>query len=339
MRFVSRFVSILCATGLFGLFGSASTQTIGQEIESNDRIIFLGDSITQAGARPGGYVSLFAAEIVEKFPDKKVEVIGAGISGNKVPDLQKRLQKHVLAKKPSLVFIYIGINDVWHSQKGKGTSKEDFDSGLRDIIKKIQDVGSKVILCTPSTIGEKTDGTNELDSMLEEYSAISRTVATETGSQLLDLRTAFIDHLKTANPKNQRKGILTRDGVHLNTAGNQFVAQQMLGAIGMGSATASSNVRHIVLFKFKDDAPKEKVDEIVAAFGDLKNQISEIAEYEAGTNVSPENLEQGFTHCFVVTFKTIADRDAYLPHPAHKKFVELIEGKIDKVLVFDFVNQ
>lgn len=308
-------------------------------ISDNDKIIFFGDSITQAGARPGGYVSLFAAEIVDQFADKKIEVIGAGISGNKVPDLQKRLQKHVLSKKPNLVFIYIGINDVWHSQKGKGTSKEDFDSGLRDIIKKIQDVGSKVILCTPSTIGEKTDGSNELDSMLEEYAAISRTVATETGSQLLDLRTAFIDHLKTANPENHGKGILTTDGVHLNTAGNQFVAQQMLGAIGMGSKTAQANVRHIVLFKFKDDVEQEKVEKVVAAFGELKNQISEISDYEAGTNVSTENLEQGFTHCFVVTFKTIADRDAYLPHPAHKKFVELLDGKIDKVLVFDFVNK
>ena len=138
-------------------------------LSENDKIIFLGDSITQAGARPGGYVSLFAAEVKKQLAEKNVEVIGAGISGNKVPNLQKRLQKDVLSKQPNLVFIYIGINDVWHSQKGRGTSKEDFESGLRDIIKKIQDVGSKVILCTPSTIGEKTDGANELDSMLEEY--------------------------------------------------------------------------------------------------------------------------------------------------------------------------
>ena len=315
-------------------------QACGQEmINHKDRIVFLGDSITKAGAMAGGYVSLFAAEVVNQLPDKRIEVFKAGIAGNKVPDLQKRLQKHVLDKKPTLVFIYIGINDVWHSLKDKGTSKEDFESGLRDIIRKIQDVGSKVILCTPSTIGEKTDGTNELDTMLDEYSAISRTVASETGSQLVDLRTAFIEHLEQANPKNQAKGILTRDGVHLNSAGNRFVAQQMLGAIGMRAAANKTNVRHIVLFKFKDDVEQESVDQIVAAFGDLKNQISEISDYEAGTNVSPEKLEQGFTHCFVVTFDTIADRDAYLPHPAHKKFVELIEGKIEKVLVFDFLNK
>jgi len=337
MRFLSTIMPMVCVVSMFAFAtGSATGQDM---ISENDKIVFLGDSITQAGARPNGYVSLFAAAVKEQLAEKNVEVIGAGISGNRVPNLQKRLQKDVLSKKPNLVFIYIGINDVWHSLKNRGTSKEDFESGLRDIIKQINDVGSKVVLCTPSMIGEKTDGSNDLDSMLEEYSAISRKVASETDSKLLDLRKAFVDHLKTANPKNKQKGILTGDGVHLNKSGNLFVANQMLGAVGLKPADPIKNVRHIVMFKFKDDVGKAKVDEIVAAFGKLKNKISEIADYEAGTNVSPENLEQGYTHCFVVTFNTIADRDAYLPHPAHKKFVELLDGKIDKVLVFDFVNK
>ena len=271
--------------------------------------------------------------------NKSIKVIGAGISGNKVPDLQKRLEKDVLNKKPNLVFIYIGINDVWHSGKGNGTSKEDYAAGLQDIIKRIQDVGSKVILCTPSVIGEKTDGSNEFDEMLEEYAAISRRVAAETDVQLLDLRKAFIDHLKTANPDNKKEKVLTRDGVHLNADGNRFVADQMLSAMSAVPSTSTKSVRHIVLFKFKDTVDDAQVEEVVSEFANLKNQISEIADYEAGTNVSPENLDQGFTHCFVVTFNSIADRDAYLPHPAHKKFVELLDGKIDKVLVFDFVNE
>src|SRR4051812_13372614 len=78
-------------------------------LKKGDRIVFLGDSITQAGAGANGYVTLIKNTLAEKQKDLGVEVIGAGISGNKVPDLQKRVDPDVLAKKPSVVFIYIGI--------------------------------------------------------------------------------------------------------------------------------------------------------------------------------------------------------------------------------------
>lgn len=306
----------------------------GQDmVPDKSKVIFLGDSITQAGVRPNGYVTLIKQELQRQ--GKKIEVVGAGISGHKVPDLQKRLQRDVLEKEPTHVIIYIGINDVWHSQNGRGTSKKDFEAGLRDIIKQINDVGGKVILCTPSVIGEKTDGSNPLDEMLEEYAAISRQVASSTGAQLLDLRQAFLAELKKTNSENQAKGLLTGDGVHLNATGNQFVANQMLEAMGMKTENTST-IRHIVLFKFKDDVKPKQVKEIVAAFGELPKKIEVISGYEAGTNVSPEKLDQGYTHAFVVSFKSAQDRDAYLPHPAHQAFVKLLDGKVDKVLVFDF---
>ncbi len=320
----------------------------GQEmLAANSKVVFLGDSITQAGARPDGYVSLVRRAIEAKYPDKKIEIIGAGISGNKVPDLQKRLERDVLSKKPTTVVIYIGINDVWHSQNGRGTPQDVYEAGLRDIISQINDAGANVVLCTPSMIGEKTDGSNPLDSMLEEYASISRSVAKETHSAMHDLRAEFLSYLKSKNTENQPKGILTTDGVHLNAAGNQFVADQMLAALGVTSpdkpavptAKDQSMMRHIVLFKFKDDLDQAKIDEVVEAFGQLPKQIEQIVDYEAGTNVSPENLDQGYTHCFVVTFRNAADRDAYLPHPAHKAFVKLIDGKIDQVLVFDFATK
>ena len=74
-------------------------------LKKGDRIVFLGDSITQAGARPGGYVSLVRDQIDAKCKELGVEVIGAGISGNKVTDLQERLDRDVIAKKPSIVQI------------------------------------------------------------------------------------------------------------------------------------------------------------------------------------------------------------------------------------------
>ena len=154
------------------------------------------------------------------------------------------------------MFIYIGINDVWHSIRGHGTSKDQFDAGLRDLIEKITAADAKVVLCTPSTIGEKNDGSNSLDTMLEEYSAISRKVAADTGVTLCDLRRAFLDHLKKQNADNKERGILTGDGVHLNAVGNKFVAAQAAEAIAKAlrkeTAAATSDSGTISLFNGKD---------------------------------------------------------------------------------------
>lgn len=202
-------------------------------VKAGDRIVCLGDSITQGGGGPKGYVTLLANGLAEKLGPNAVEVINAGISGHRVPDLQKRLDRDVLQKKPTIVFIYIGINDVWHSEMGRGTSKEDYEAGLKDLIDRCTKAGARVILCTPSVIGEKTDGTNKLDAMLDEYSEISRKVAAETKTQLCDLHKAFRDYLKENNKENVERGVLTRDRVHLNDAGNRLVADQMLAALGV----------------------------------------------------------------------------------------------------------
>jgi len=94
--------------------------------------------------------------------------------------------------------------------------------------------------------------------------------------------------------------------------------------------------RHVVLFKFKDGAPAEKIAAVEKAFAALPSKIDSIQGYEWGTNVSPENLAQGFTHCFLVTFKDKAGLETYLPHPDHKAFGKLLGPVLDKVLVIDF---
>jgi len=89
-------------------------------------------------------------------------------------------------------------------------------------------------------------------------------------------------------------------------------------------------------FKFKDGTAPEKIKEIENGFRALKGKIPGIHGFECGTNISTENLSQGFTHCFLVTFVSEADRDAYIPHPAHKEFAESLHTCLDKVLVVDF---
>lgn len=95
-------------------------------------------------------------------------------------------------------------------------------------------------------------------------------------------------------------------------------------------------LRHVVLFKFKDDAPREEVKKIEDAFRALPSKIPEVVDFEWGTNNSPEGLADGFTHCFFVTFNDEKGREAYLPHPAHTAFVGLLKPYLDKVLVIDY---
>jgi len=95
-------------------------------------------------------------------------------------------------------------------------------------------------------------------------------------------------------------------------------------------------LRHVVLLKFKDGTTDEQIRQIERAFCALPGKIQAIHDFEWGTDVSVENLQQGFTHCFVVTFRSRADRAKYLPHPAHKMFGELLGPHLDKVLVIDY---
>lgn len=98
-------------------------------------------------------------------------------------------------------------------------------------------------------------------------------------------------------------------------------------------------MRHVVLLKFKDSATPAQVKTVEQAFSALPGKINTIIGFEWGTNVSPENLAQGYTHCYLLTFKNAADRDAYLPHPAHKEFGQLLSPHLDKVLVVDYLSQ
>ena len=189
------------------------------------RIIFFGDSITQQGVSKNGYVTL----IKKSLDSTKYDVIGAGIGGNKVYDLYLRLEDDVLNKKPDLVVIYVGINDVWHKQSSHtGTDYDKYLKFYQALINKIQGVGSKVVLVTPSVVGEKKDGTNELDADLNKYAAGIREVAAKNNLPVCDLRKIFTEYEAKNNPEDKEKGILTVDRVHLNETGNKLVADQLL---------------------------------------------------------------------------------------------------------------
>jgi hypothetical protein len=118
------------------------------------------------------------------------------------------------------------------------------------------------------------------------------------------------------------------------------VAATLVGMMTMSrEATAAEEgkvLRHVVLFAFKESSTDADIAKIVAAFSGLPAKISQIKDFEWGTDVSPEGKAQGFTHCFFVTFASAADRDAYLPHPAHQDFVSIVGPHVEDVCVVDY---
>jgi hypothetical protein len=105
---------------------------------------------------------------------------------------------------------------------------------------------------------------------------------------------------------------------------------------GADTKKEQRQLRHVVLFKFKESASAKQVKAIEDAFRALPTKIDTISGFEWGTDVSVEDLADGFTHCFFVTFKTQEGLKAYLPHEAHQDFVALLKPHLDKVLVFDY---
>ena len=202
------------------------------------KIVFLGDSITQqAEDFEYGFISL----IRQNLSEDKFELIGKGISGNKVSDLLTRYKSDVLDLNPDLVFIYIGINDVWHKYDfGTGSDIDLYEKGLRAIISDIKSLGSKIVLCTPTVIGENTgdfelgnqfkdvETMEKMNGDLDTFSDVVRKLSNEYETELLDLRKIFMDYLAENNINNDAAGILTTDGVHLNKQGNKLIADQMI---------------------------------------------------------------------------------------------------------------
>ena len=219
---------------------------------NSTKAVFLGDSITMAGVydtevgvqsgdtliypKYSGFITLLKNDI-----EDDIELIGKGVSGDKVSNLLERYKEDVLSLNPDIVFIYIGINDVWHKYDfGTGTDILFYENGLRKIIADIKSNGARVVLCTPTVVGEnkgeftlvnKFKDIETMDIMngdLDAYSDVIRKLSSELDTDLVDLRKIFVNYILENNPNNEPAGITTYDGVHLNDLGNKLIADEML---------------------------------------------------------------------------------------------------------------
>ena len=219
---------------------------------NSTKVVFLGDSITEAGIYdnevgvPSGDTLIYPKytgfiTLLKKDIEDDIELIGKGVGGNKVSNLLERYKKDVLSLNPDIVFIYIGINDVWHKYSfGTGTDIIFYENGLRKIITDIKNKGARVILCTPTVIGENkgeftlVNEFKDIETMeimngdLDAYSDVIRKLASELNTDLLDLREIFMNYISENNPNNESSGITTYDGVHLNDLGNKLIADEMI---------------------------------------------------------------------------------------------------------------
>ena len=221
--------------------------------DSNNKVVFLGDSITENATSIKGDTLTYAngAIVVPKYTgfisrikekiSEDIELIGKGIGGDKVSDLLTRYRNDVIQLNPDIVFIYIGINDVWHKYDfGTGSDIDLYEKGLRQIIGEIKNIGAEVILCTPTVIGENKgeftlvnqfkdiETMQIMNSDLDAYSDVIRKLSSEFNTELIDLRKIFMNYISENNPNNDPSGITTYDGVHLNDQGNKLIADEML---------------------------------------------------------------------------------------------------------------
>ena len=202
-------------------------------LRKGDKIAFFGDSVTMQG----GFINMMAAALKESpvTSDLGVELINHGLDGGRVPtvlegqgpfgNLGGTMAALVEREKPTVVVVFLGINDVWHGEKG--TTKGDFEAGLKTMIELIRKNGAIPVLCTPTVIGEEMTAKNVLTAKLGEYSQVTRKLATGGKITLVDLHKAFVDTLKRLNQGNKHSGILTYDGVHMGEAGNALIADKM----------------------------------------------------------------------------------------------------------------
>ena len=218
-------------------------------LEGVHRVVCLGDSITQGGEGPGGYVWLVRHYLKALYPEQNIETINAGISGHKSNDMLARYKRDVLDKKPDLVTISVGVNDVWHGfydghPKGdgpRGISVEDYTKNVDTMVTQAQEAGAKVVILSTTVIYENLNSPENRKA--EKYNEALREIARNHHCEFVDFQRPFRSLISTyRNVTGGHDNFLTGDGVHMNAEGNKVMAHTILSGLGI-SAKAQESVQ------------------------------------------------------------------------------------------------
>jgi len=207
---------------MMALAAFCCTAGMASDLKNGESVAFMGDSITQFGWGPAGYVRM--CEAAFKANGLKVKVIPAGISGHKSNNMLARLDK-VINRKPTYMTLSCGVNDVWHG--ARGVKLPDYKKNITKIIDDAQKAGIKVIVLTSTMIGEDANAKN--NKILAEYNDFLRQIAKEKGCRLVDLNAEMQKQVAEFRTKTGKKNnFLTVDGVHMDFLGNRMMAQMIL---------------------------------------------------------------------------------------------------------------
>ena len=238
--------------------GMADLTASGSPLATGTHIVFFGDSITWLN----GYIGLLNTAIGTGAgtQGKTITLVNRGINGGTAANIrdgassggypgsvaQASFSSLLTSDQATIAVVFIGINDIWWA----GTTAADYEQTLRDMAASAAAKGVKLIFATPAAHNESPVGADSLDPAIDQFANIVYAVASDTGASFVDLRTAFVSYWKNNNYQLrldgtivplQSYGILTYDGVHPTTLGNQLIANLMatgiLTSIG-GTTTA-----------------------------------------------------------------------------------------------------
>jgi lysophospholipase L1-like esterase len=199
------------------------------QVKADDKIVTLGDSITAGG----GYQRYVEQVLTANYSQlNALKITNAGVGGNKAENMIARFEKDVLAHKPTIVTINVGINDVWHRLKSPHDDAvlKTYRDNVATMADKAQTAGARVILLAPTVIQENPDA--EGNQRLLLYVNALREIAVKKKCQFVDLHGMFLEALKR-KPADQKGNWLTGDGVHMKPLGNAIMALGILRALGV----------------------------------------------------------------------------------------------------------
>lgn len=227
------------------LAGPASADTPKELlVKQGDKLLAIGDSITAGGWGPEGFTTLADGVLKAQYPDLRLApIVLKGVGGQKAEDYLPRFQKDVIDQKPAVVFISVGINDVWHRIQRPHDEQvlARFRQNVTRMVADAQQAGIRVILLSPTIIEEDPDSVG--NRRLKLYVQAEKEIAAEKKCGFVDLHNLFLAALAKRPRDVAGKHWLTSDAVHMARTGQALMAVGVLRGLGVPDAKIAPQPR------------------------------------------------------------------------------------------------